>query len=86
MVLACDFDPAVVHVSNWDIAAVVAELEFAGLPAQGQAQDLVTEADPEERLALGQGPHHVSHTLHSAWISRPVGAVSYTHLTLPTKA
>tara|TARA_B100001765_G_C19377897_1_gene282107 strand:- start:7 stop:135 length:129 start_codon:yes stop_codon:yes gene_type:complete len=42
MVLACDFDPAVVHVSNWDIAAVVAELHFVRLAAERERKDLVS--------------------------------------------
>src|SRR6185295_9166302 len=37
------------EVLHWLIAAVMAELELVGAAAEGEAQDLVAEADAEDR-------------------------------------
>src|SRR6202521_5951748 len=49
MVLGCDLDPAVTQILDRMIAAAVAELQLVGLSAEGQAEELMAEADPEDR-------------------------------------
>ena len=42
VVLACDFDPPVINVSDRDVAAVVPELHFVGFAAECKRKNLVT--------------------------------------------
>ncbi len=54
VVLRGDFDLAGVEVLDGMVGAVVAELELVGLAAKRQAEDLVAEADAEERRLAGE--------------------------------
>ncbi len=55
VVLRGDGDLAGGEVLDGLIAAVMAEFEFEGLPAKGVAEDLVAEADAEDRRAADEG-------------------------------
>ena len=49
VVLRGDLDPAAAQVLDRMVAAAVAELQLVRLAAEGQAEELVAEADPEDR-------------------------------------
>jgi len=50
VILGSDLHPAVEKIFHRLVAPPVAELELKGAPAQGQSQELVTQADAEHRL------------------------------------
>ena len=49
MVLRRDFDRVPIQVANRVISAVMAKREFVGLSAEGTSDQLVAQADPENR-------------------------------------
>ena len=73
VILRGDFHLPGFQIQDGMIAAVVAELEFVRLPAQGQADDLVAEANAED----GHAAHHVAHGLRGVLnrfrVARAVG-------------
>ena len=49
VVLRCDLDPAGIDTPDWMVAAVVAEGQLVGGGPEGGGQQLMAEADPEDR-------------------------------------
>lgn len=49
MILAADHHPPGVQIDHRVIAAMMAEFHFYGASAAGQPEQLMTEADPEQR-------------------------------------
>ena len=56
MVLAGDFDLAGLEILDGVVGAAVAELELLGLGAERQRENLVAEADAEDRDLTEQLP------------------------------
>ena len=73
VILRRDLDLAGGQVHHRLIAAVVAELELVGLAAERQTQDLMAEADTEDRLLADQSLHVLFGVGHGVGIARPVG-------------
>ena len=73
VVLACDLDPAGGQVGNRLVAAVMAEFQFEGIPAQRQPHDLVSEADPEHRDLAQKSADRFHGVRNRLRVSRPVG-------------
>ena len=72
VVLGGDFNLSGRHIHDRVIAAVVAELEFKGCAPQRQAQNLMTQTNPEYRDLADQGGHTVFGVRHRVRISRAV--------------
>src|SRR5690242_20179127 len=56
VVLCCDLNLLALEVQNRMIAAMMAELQLVGLPAQSQSHNLVTETDSKDRFLSQQFP------------------------------
>src|SRR5258708_33568565 len=71
MVLAGNFHLLGQGIQDRLVSAPVAELELIGLAAQGEPQNLVSQANAEDRdIAVDQLPDrfsHVRHTLRVTW-------------------
>ena len=57
VVLARDLDPAARLVAHGVVGTVVTELELVGVRAEREAEDLVPDADPEQRNLADQASH-----------------------------
>ena len=57
MVLRGDFDFSRVQIPDGVVAAPVAELELVGPRPVGEAEDLMAQADAEDRILPQQGSH-----------------------------
>ncbi len=73
VVLRGDLDRARLQVFHRVVGAVMAELELGGPAAQGQAQDLVAQADAEDRLPAEQLAHGLHRVADRLRVARAVG-------------
>src|SRR5213593_534457 len=72
MVLRSDLDAPGEEVLHWMIGAMVAELELVGVAAEGQAENLVAEADAEERRLADEPAHRLHEIGHRFGIAGAV--------------
>ena len=73
VVLGRDLDAARIQIPDRMVAAPVAELELVGLRPVGQGQDLVAQADPEDRDLSQEGPDGADGLRHILGIAGAVG-------------
>ena len=73
MVLGGDFDLAGLEILDRLVAAAVAEFEFVGLAAIGQAEDLVAQADAEDRFFTQQFSDVFYHAFDAGRIAGAIG-------------
>ena len=73
VVLGGDLDCARLQVFHRVVGAVMTELELGGPAAQGQAQDLMAQADAENRLLAEQLAHGVHRVADWLRVARAVG-------------
>src|SRR6266511_3706171 len=72
MVLRGDLDTAGEEILDWMIGAVVTELELLRLSAERQAENLVAEADAEDRRLADEPAHRLHEIGHGFGIARAV--------------
>src|SRR5205823_12201645 len=78
VVLAGDVDAPGAQILHRVVAAPVAEAELEGARPKGLADDLVAQADPEDRLLADKGasrPHHLLRVLRIAGSRREGDAI-----------
>ncbi len=73
MVLSGNFDLTRGNPKHWVVTTAMPEFQLIGASTQGQAQNLVTKADAEDRFLAEQLPHRVDCVGHGLRISRTVG-------------
>src|SRR5258708_33787154 len=73
VVLGRDLDPAVAQILDRMIAAAVSELQFVGLSAEGQAEELMAEADTEDGNLPDEMADVLLRVCDRLRIARPVG-------------
>src|SRR5689334_1882920 len=69
MILGCNFDFARFQVHHRVVAAVVSELQLVSASAESEADDLMSEADAEDRNASGELAHRLGRVLDGFWIT-----------------
>src|SRR5947209_13698450 len=70
MVLGGDIDAAGAEVLHGMVPAPVAERQLEGARAEGAAEDLVAEADPEDRLLADEFPRRLHDVAEPRGITR----------------
>src|SRR6266849_11131246 len=73
VVLRGDLDAPGLEVLHGMVGAVVAELELVGAAPEGQAQDLVAEADAEDRQLADELAHRFHEVRHGFGIAGAIG-------------
>ena len=73
MVLCGNFDLTRGNPKDWVVTTSMPEFQLIGASTQGQAQNLVTKTDAEDRFLAEQLPHRVDCVCHGLRIARTVG-------------
>ena len=73
VVLGGDVDPPRLQVFDRVVGTAVAEGELVGLEADGTTEQLVAEADPEDRLVADQAADRVDDVVEGGGIAGAVG-------------
>src|SRR5215472_11969017 len=73
VVLGSDLDSLGAQVDHRMVRTVMAKVELVGLPAQGEAEDLMSEADTEDRFLSQHACDRLMGIRQRGWIARSIG-------------